>query len=72
MQTTPQANVQRSIITTATLEEAHKAPPPHDSRWLAVFGPNADPKLASKLFREDFAEYRRLQNVADSRQRTRR
>ena len=44
-------------------QEANRSP--DDERLNAVFGLNADPKLAAKLFREDFAEYRRLKRLAD-------
>jgi hypothetical protein len=68
---TSQENVQFGMIPVA-LEDAHRVPAREDSRWNTFFGPNADPKLATKLFREDFAEYRRLKNVADFQQGRRR
>jgi hypothetical protein len=67
MQTTLPENVRWQLIPAAQ-EDTYKGPPREDRRWVTVFGPDADPKLAAKLFREDFAEYRRLKNVADFQQ----
>jgi hypothetical protein len=68
MQTTPEGNVRVGIMGVAAREDPYKGQSRDDSRWLALFGPNADPELATKLFREDFAEYRRLKNLADFQQ----
>jgi hypothetical protein len=64
MQAMPQDEVQRGMMIAAAVQGAVRGPDRENSRWASVFGPNADPKLANKLFREDFAEYRRLKNLA--------
>ena len=56
----------------AALVDARTEPSRDDSRLSSIFGVNADPKLAAKLFRENFADYMRLKNVADLQQRNRR
>jgi hypothetical protein len=63
---------QRASMINGAAEDTTQRWPTEDSRWITIFGANADPKLATKLFREDFAEYRRLKNVADFQQGNRR
>ena len=67
MQITTHDDVQRGMMITSAYQDIHRRSP-EDSRWITVFGPNADPKVATKLFRENFAEYMRLKNVADFQQ----
>jgi hypothetical protein len=52
------------MIITAAMEDASLAT--GSSQCDTIFGVNADPRLATKLFRENFAEYRRLKNIADA------
>lgn len=63
---------QRASMIDGAAEYTTQHMPTEDSRWSTIFGANADPKLATKLFREDYAEYKRLKNVADYQQSNRR
>ena len=71
MQTTQLDVAQLGMMIVAAREGAQRDWSRDDARSFAIFGPNADPRLAPKLFREDFVEYRRLKRVADMLQSNR-